>query len=693
MNENDSLTKIRNIGIMAHIDAGKTTTTERILFYTGKVHRIGEVDDGTATMDWMTQEKERGITITAAAISCTWKKHRINIIDTPGHVDFTVEVERSLRVLDGAVAVFCGVGGVEPQSETVWHQADHYKIPRLAFVNKMDRVGADFFNVISMMKEKLAAKPVPIQLPIGQESTFSGIIDLIRMKGITFDDESFGANFSEIEIPDNMIDQANEYRNRMLETISEYEDVVLEKYLEGQEINENEIIQALRKATLAVAINPVLCGSALKNKGIQRLMDAIVDFLPSPLDVPPIEGKSIKSDKTEIRKASVDEPFSALAFKIIADPFVGKLTYFRVYSGAVQLGKSVYNVNEGKHERIAKILQMSANKREELKEVKAGDIVAGVGFRFTKTGHTLSSDKHPLLLETMVFPEPVISIAIEPKTKADEEKLLDTLDRLAEEDPTFHVRNNEETGQTIISGMGELHLEILTDRLTREFKVQANVGKPQVSYKETISIAARGEGSFIKQAGTKQFGVVTLEVAPNVTGKGFAFSNRTSSDKVPHQFIKPIEDGIKEAMLGGVLLGYSMVDVKVALIDGEYDENDSTELAFKIAAVIAFRDAASKAKPLILEPIMEVEVTVPEEHLGDVINYLNSKRAKIGEINTRKNLKIITATVPLREMFGYATDLRSVTQGRGVYTMQFSHYAEIPKGKSEQMLEGFTPVW
>jgi elongation factor G len=684
--------KIRNIGIMAHIDAGKTTTTERILYYTGRVHRIGEVDDGTATMDWMTQEKERGITITAAAISCFWKKHRINIIDTPGHVDFTMEVERSLRVLDGAVAVFCAVGGVEPQSETVWRQADKYKIPKIAFVNKLDRVGSDFFNVLKAMKEKLGTIPLPIQIPLGVESKFFGVVDLIKMKAIIYKEDTSGAEFEEAEIPEDVMDEARDYRTKMLETVSEYDDVLMEKYLEGLEIDEEEIIRAIRKGTLKVKYTPVLCGSSLKNKGVQQLLDAITYYLPSPVDVPPIEGIHPKTEKKEIRKTSLDEPFSALAFKISADPFVGRLTYFRVYSGVAKLGQNIYNANEKKHERLAKILQMSANKREEVKEVHAGDIVAGVGFRFTKTGDTLCTDKHPLLLEAIEFPEPVISIAIEPKTKADQERLDESLARLADEDPTFWVKNDEDTGQTVISGMGELHLDILIDRLMREFKVHANVGNPQVSYKETITEAARGEGSFIKQAGTKQYGVVILEIEPNEKGKGFEFINLVSQDKIPQQFIAPIKNGLRESMLSGVLFGYSMVDIKATLVGGDYDVNDSTELAFKIAATMAFRDAAMKAKPVLLEPIMKVEVTSPDEYLGDVVNYLNSKRAKIGEINTRKNLKIVTASVPLRVMFGYATDLRSVTQGRGSYTMQFSHYEQLAKEKVAQMFEGITPT-
>ena len=686
-----NLSDIRNIGIMAHIDAGKTTSTERILYYTGKVHRIGEVDEGTATMDWMDQEKERGITITAAAISCYWKNKRINIIDTPGHVDFTVEVQRSLRVLDGAIALFCGVGGVEPQSETVWRQADNYRIPRMAFINKMDRVGADFFRAVKMIEEKLDARPVPVQLPLGEGEMFNGIIDLVKMKGIIYDEASLGSEFEEIDIPKDLMDQAVNYRMQMLETISEFDDVLLEKYLDGKTIEQEEIIRALRKGTLNVKFSPVLCGSAFKNKGIQPLLDAVLNFLPSPLDIPPIEGKNPKTGRTEQRKVSDDEHFSALAFKISADPFVGKLTYFRVYSGVVKAGQSVYNANTKKHERLGRILQMSSNKREDLKEVHTGDIVAAVGFRSTKTGDTLCSDKHQIILETMKFPEPVISIAIEPKTKADQERLEESLHRLAEEDPTFQIIFNEETGQTIIAGMGELHLEVLTNRLLREYKVKANVGKPQVAYKETITKLIKEEGRFIKQTATKgQYAVVMLEIEPNDKGKGFEFQNRVTADIIPQQFIKPITDGIKEAMLGGVLLGYQVVDVKATLVDGSYDEQDSSELAFKIAGSIAFRNAASKANPVILEPIMKTEVNIPEDYLGDVVSYLNSKRAKIEGINAQNKIQIVSATVPLSQMFGYATELRSITQGRGIYTMQFSHYEQISTQKAAQMLEGVT---
>ncbi len=687
------LHNLRNIGIMAHIDAGKTTTTERILYYTGKVHRMGEVDDGTATMDWMDQEKERGITITSASIACNWKNHKINIIDTPGHVDFTVEVERSLRVLDGAVAIFCAVGGVEPQSETVWKQADKYKIPRLVFINKMDRVGADFFNAVSMIKEKLGAKPLPIQLPMGQGEMFNGIIDLISMKGLVYDQTSFGSTFKEIDIPSDLLDTALDYRMKLIETISEHDDTILEKYLDGQQVQQDEIIRALRTGALQVKYFPVLCGSAFKYKGVQALLNAIINFLPSPLDIPPIIGKNPKTERDEIRKADDEEPFSALAFKVSSDPFVGKLIYVRVYSGKALVGKNVYNVNTQKHERLGRIMQMSANKREDLNEVKTGDIFAAVGLRYTRTGDSLCHDKHQILLETMRFPEPVISIAIEPKTKADEEKLLDSLDRLAEEDPTFQVKYNEETGQTIISGMGELHLDVIVKRLFREFKVNANVGKPQVAYKETITKKVRDRGRFLRQAASKgQYAEVNLEIEPNAKGAGFQFENTASPEIIPQQFIKPIIDGVKEAMLGGVLLGYQVVDVKVALTGGSFDEQESTELAFKIASTIAFRNAAIKANPVILEPIVQVEVNVPEDYLGEVVSYLNSKRARIEGISARTNVQIIKATVPLSEMFGYATELRSLTQGRGIYTMQFSHYDLISEEKSAQMLEGVSRV-
>jgi len=689
MSKKVQLEQIRNIGIMAHIDAGKTTSTERILFYTGKVHRIGEVDDGTATMDWMEQEKERGITITAAAISCSWKKTQINIIDTPGHVDFTVEVERSLRVLDGAVAIFCAVGGVEPQSETVWRQADRYKIPRISFINKMDRIGADFYNAVNMMKTHLAAHPIPIQIPAGSGDQFKGVIDLIKMKLMTFDATSLGAQIEETEIPEDYRESAEIYRGQMIEILSEFDDAIIEKYVEGIVIEESEIQNALRKATLSVKVTPVLCGSAFKNKGIQPLLDAIKDYLPSPLDVPPIRGINPKTGREETRKTSDEEHFCALAFKIAADQFIDKLTYIRVYSGMVRLGQSIYNANTGKHERINRILQMSSNKREDLKEVGPGEIVAVVGFRTTRTGHTLCVDKHPLVLESMEFPEPVVSIAIEPKTKADQEKLTDSLNRLSDEDPTFIVKQDEETGQTIISGMGELHLEILVERLVREFRLHANVGKPQVAYKESITRGVRAEGRFTKQiAGKNQYAVVTLEIEPHGVGKGFEFVNRVTGDRIPKLYIDPITRGVKEAMLGGVLLGYPVIDVKVTLVDGEYVEEEATEVAFKIASSIAFRNAAEKAGPILLEPIMKVEITVPEEYLGEVVNFLNSKRGKIKNIVARKNLQIVTATVPLSQMFGYTTTLRSLTQGRATHSLQFLHYEQLPDEITNQMFAG-----
>ena len=637
MSANRRLEQFRNIGIMAHIDAGKTTTTERVLYYTGKVHRIGEVDEGTATMDWMEQERERGITITSAAISAKWKNCQINIIDTPGHVDFTVEVERSLRVLDGAVAIFCAVGGVEPQSETVWRQADHYKTPRISFINKLDRIGADFFNAVDMIKSHLGAIPLIIQIPVGEGNFFSGIIDLIKMKYLVFDQDTLGSTVQESELPAEHVEEAEKFRSKMLELLSEFDDNILEKYIESQHIEDAEIKAAIRKATINVKLTPVLCGSALKNSGIQPLIDAIVDYLPSPLDVPPRKGINPKSGREEVRKVSDDEYFCALAFKIATDPFVEKLTFIRVYSGTARVGQSVYNTNTGKHERIGRILQMSSNKREDLKAVHCGDIVAITGFRMTRTGDTLSVDKHPIALESMDFPEPVVSVAIEPKTKADQDRLTDSLKRLANEDPTFLVRNDDETGQTIISGMGELHLDILGDRLTREFRVKANVGKPQVAYKESILNHARGEGRFIKQiAGKNQFAEVVLEVEPNEIGGGLKFESVVSPDKIPRLFIHPINEGIKEAMLGGVLFGYQVIDVKAKLIDGNFHQEESSELAFKIASSMAFRAAAEKANPVLLEPIMKVDVTVPEDFLGEVINFLHSKRAKINKMDVRK---------------------------------------------------------
>lgn len=680
--------KTRNIGIMAHIDAGKTTTTERILYYTGKVHRIGEVDEGAATMDWMEQEKERGITITSAATTCYWNNHRINIIDTPGHVDFTAEVERSLRVLDGAVALFCAVGGVEPQSETVWRQADKYKVPRIAFVNKMDRVGADFFNTIQMMKERLKANAVPIQLPIGVGDMFSGIIDLITMKARMFHEETLGATYQDIEIPASFKNQANEYRQKLLEAVSDIDDTLLVKFLEGKEISQEEIIAALRKATLEVKIIPVLCGSSFKNKGVQNLLDKIVELLPSPLDLGDIQGHHIHKNDIVLRRIADDEKFTALAFKIMTDPYVGKLTFLRVYSGFIKSGDSVFNSTTGRKERIGRLLQMHANSRTEIKEVYCGDIAAAVGLRGTKTGDTLCDESDPIVLEKITFPEPVIQVAIEPKTKADEERLAESLSKLSDEDPTFRVSTNEETSQTLISGMGELHLEIIIDRLRREFKVEANVGKPQVAYKETIRKGATAEGKFVKQTGGRgQYGHVVLEVEPNEKGKGFIFENAIKGGVIPKEYIPGVAKGVEEAMKSGVIAGYPIEDVKVTLLDGSYHEVDSSELAYKVAASIAFKEAVKKADPVILEPIMSVEVVTPEEYLGDVMGDLTARHGKIEGIEQRVDAQVVKALVPLSQMFGYATSLRSLTQGRAIYTMQFSHYDELPSGISESIVE------
>ncbi|MFQ5630605.1 MAG: elongation factor G [bacterium] len=683
-----SLEKTRNIGIMAHIDAGKTTTTERILFYTGRVHRMGEVHDGAATMDWMAQERERGITITSAATTCYWDDHCINIIDTPGHVDFTVEVERSLRILDGAVALFCAVGGVEPQSETVWRQADKYRVPRIAFVNKMDRVGADFKNVLRMMQERLGANAIPLQIPTGEGELFNGLIDLIKMKAVVYSEENLGTTWEEIDIPASLQDEANEHRTKLLEAISDYDDHLLEKYLEGEEISEKEIIEAIRLATIDVSVVPVLCGSAFKNKGVQRLLDAITLFLPSPVDLLPVKGHHPRTDEEIIRKPSLDEPFSALAFKIMTDPYVGRLTYFRVYSGKVRSGSYVFNSSSGKKERIGRILRMSANKREDVEEAQTGDIVAAVGLKFTKTGHTLCAENKHVVLEQMVFPEPVISVAIEPKTKVDQEKLSESLGKLADEDPTFRVSTNEETGQTLISGMGELHLEILVDRLLREFKVHANIGKPQVAYKETIRVSTQAEGKFIRQSGGRgQYGHVVIEIEPNEPGKGLEFESKIVGGAIPREYVNPAFDGIRDTMQTGILAGYTVVDVKVSLLDGSYHDVDSSEMAFKIAGSMAFKNAASKAKPVLLEPIMDVEVVVPEEYMGDVMGDLNSRRGRIRGMFPRRDAQVIAATVPLSEMFGYATILRSITQGRAIYTMQFSHYEPVPQNIAETLMD------
>jgi elongation factor G len=673
---------------MAHIDAGKTTTTERILYYTGRTHRIGEVHEGAATMDWMEQEKERGITITSAATTCAWNDHKINIIDTPGHVDFTAEVERSLRVLDGSVALFCSVGGVEPQSETVWRQADKYKVPRIAFVNKMDRTGADFFNAIQMMKDRLKANAVPIQLPIGQGDLFVGIIDLIRMKARMFNDESLGAEFQDADIPPSLLDQANEYRHKLLEAVADVDDTLLEKFLEGQEITEAEITKVLRTATLAVSIIPVLCGSSFKNKGVQNLLDSIIDLLPSPLDVGDIEGHHIYSDDHVYRKVTDEEKFTALAFKIMTDPFVGKLTFFRVYSGKAEAGSYVYNSVAGKKERFSRLLQMHANHREEIKKVYCGDIAAVVGLKYTKTGDTLCDEGDPIVLEKISFPEPVIQIAIEPKTKADQDKLSESLAKLSDEDPTFRVSSNEETGQTLIAGMGELHLEIIVDRLKREFKVDANVGRPQVAYKETIRKKVNQEGKFVRQSGGRgQFGHVWIELEPNEKGKGFIFENGIVGGTIPREYINPVSEGIQEAMKNGVIAGYPVEDIKVKLYDGSFHDVDSSEMAFKIAGSIAFKEGAKKADPVLLEPIMEVEVVTPEEYMGDVMGDLSSRRGRIEGMHQRSDAQVIKAMVPLSEMFGYATTLRSMTQGRAIYTMQFNHYDETPRNISDQIVE------
>ncbi|HTY38863.1 MAG TPA: elongation factor G [Bacteroidota bacterium] len=685
-----SLEKTRNIGIMAHIDAGKTTTTERILFYTGVLHRMGEVHDGAATMDWMEQEKERGITITSAATTCFWRDHRINIIDTPGHVDFTIEVERSLRVLDGAVALFCSVGGVEPQSETVWRQADKYGVPRIAFVNKMDRAGADFLGVVEMMRQRLSANAVPVHLPVGEGEMFAGIIDLITMKARMYHEGTQGATWDDIEIPEKLRPKANEYRVKMLEAVADEDDTLLEKYLDGKEISPAEIRTVLRRATLKVSIIPVLCGSSFKNKGVQNLLDAIVELLPAPIDINggEVHGHHPHRRDDVIRKVSDQDEFTALAFKIMTDPFVGRLTYFRVYSGTLTSGSYVYNATTDRKERLSRLLRMHANHREEVGEAYAGDIVAGIGLKNTRTGDTLTNEDDPVILERMIFPEPVIDVAIEPKTKADQEKLGEALQRLAEEDPTFRVSSNEETGQTIISGMGELHLEIIVDRMKREFRVEANVGKPQVAYKETITKKVQAEGKFIRQSGGRgQFGHVWIEVEPNEKGKGFEFENGIVGGVVPREYIKPTEEGIMESMKNGVLAGYPVEDVKVRLFDGSFHAVDSSEMAFKIAGSMAFKEAARKAGPAILEPIMAVEVVTPEEYLGDVMGDLSSRRGKIEGMNTRKDAQVIKAMVPLSEMFGYATVVRSMTQGRALYTMQFSHYEQVPKSISDQIIE------
>ncbi len=671
---------------MAHIDAGKTTTTERILYYTGISHKIGEVHDGTAVMDWMAQEQERGITITSAATTCFWKSHRINIIDTPGHVDFTIEVERSLRVLDGAVAVFCAVGGVEPQSETVWRQADKYRVPRIAFVNKMDRTGADFFHVVEMMKNRLGTHPLVMQLPIGSEENFKGIVDLVSQKGYIYDESSLGANFEEIPVPEDMKDTVEEYREKILEAVSDLDDTLMERYLEGEAISDTELKKAIRLGTNSLKVVPVFCGSAFKNKGVQPLLDAIVDYLPSPLDIPPVKGKDLNGKEAE-REASDDAPFAALAFKIMTDPFVGHLTYFRVYSGFLTAGSYIYNSNRQRKERIGRLLKMHANKREEIKEVYAGDIAAAVGLKHTLTGDTLCSDKDPIILESIEFPEPVISIAIEPKSKADQEKLSTSLNLLSTEDPSFTVKTDEETGQTIISGMGELHLEVIVDRLLREFHVDANVGKPEVAYRETVSQPAQAQGKYIRQTGGRgQYGDVHLKVEPNESGKGYEFVDKIVGGVIPREYIPAVRSGVEEAMNQGILAGYPVVDVKVTLFDGSYHEVDSSEIAFKIAGSMAFKEACSKAKMMLLEPIMSVEVVTPEEYLGDIMGDISARRGKVQGMENRSTVQIIRAEVPLANMFGYATDLRSMSQGRATYTMQFSRYMPVPQHIAEEII-------
>ena len=672
---------------MAHIDAGKTTTTERILYYTGMTHKMGEVHEGAATMDWMEQERERGITITAAATTCFWKDHRINIIDTPGHVDFTIEVERSLRVLDGAVAVFDSVQGVEPQSETVWRQADKYQVPRIAFMNKMDRIGADFYFSVQTIIDRLGANPVPIQIPIGRESEYRGSIDLITMKAYVYDDETLGAKYKIEEIPADLVDKAKEYREKMLEAVAEFDDQVMEKYLNGQSLTEEEIRRVVRAGAITMKVTPVLCGSAFKNKGVQQLLDGVVEFLPSPLDIPAVKGIDPNTGKEVERKPSDTEPFSALAFKIMSDPFAGQLTYFRVYSGTLKTGTPVLNVTKGTKDRIGRLLKMHANKREEIDAAHAGDIVAAVGLKGATTGDTLADEKQPVLLEVMKFPEPVIAMAIEPKTKPDQEKMGFALQKLAQEDPSFRVRTDEETAQTIIAGMGELHLEIIVDRLLREFKVEANVGKPEVAFRETIRRKAEAESKYIKQTGGRgQYGHVVLTVEPSESGKGLEFVNKVVGGAIPKEYIPAIEKGVKERMENGVIAGYPLRDIKVTVIDGSYHEVDSNEMAFKIAGSMGFSDACKKADPVLLEPIMKVEVLVPQEFMGDVIGNLNGRRGKVQGMKVRAGAQAIDASVPLMEMFGYATDLRSRTQGRATYSMEFDRYDQVPKQISEAII-------
>ena len=682
------LDKLRNIGIAAHIDAGKTTTTERVLFYTGKTHKLGEVHDGTAIMDWMEQEQERGITITSAATTCFWRDHRINIIDTPGHVDFTVEVERSLRVLDGAVVLFCAVGGVEPQSETVWRQADRYRVPRIAFINKMDRTGADFETVVEQMRTRLNAVAVPLQLPYGKEADFKGVIDLIEMKLLYYTEEKLGATYDKRDIPADMKEQAELERALMIERLSEHDDELMHKFIEGEEPSTAELHAAIRRATIANYIIPVMCGTAFKNKGVQPLLDAVVDYLPSPMDVPAIQGKTLTGEEIK-RKPNKDEPFSALVFKLATDPHVGKLTFIRVYSGVVSSGSSLMNSSTQKKERLGRLLLMHANKREEVKEIQAGDIVGVIGLKNVKTGDTLCDTDQPVILETMEFPEPVISVAIEPKTKADRDKLSDALQRLAEEDPTFRVRTNDETGQTIISGMGELHLDIIKDRMFREFKVNANTGKPQVAYRETITSNVEVEGKFIRQSGGRgQYGHCNLRLEPLERGEGFEFQDEIKGGVIPKEYIPAVGNGVKDACQNGTLAGYPVVDVKVTVYDGSYHEVDSSEMAFKMAGSIGFKDGMKKAKPVLLEPLMAVEVLVPEEYMGDIIGDLSSRRCKIEMMSDKGHLKIVRGLVPLAEMFGYATAVRSLSQGRATYTMEPHSYDQVPSNVAQQIIEG-----
>ncbi|MYH50463.1 MAG: elongation factor G [Gammaproteobacteria bacterium] len=693
------LERLRNIGIMAHIDAGKTTTTERVLFYTGRVHRMGEVHEGAATMDWMEQEQERGITITSAATTCAWLRNgstfRINIIDTPGHVDFTAEVERSLRVLDGAIAVFCAVGGVEPQSETVWRQADRYRVPRIAFVNKMDRVGADFEQVVTMMRERLGANAHPVQYPLGEGELFTGVVDIVTRRSIIYEDD-LGSRFSYGPVPDSMAEVIAACRHELIEAAVEHDDELLEKYLAGEELTEEELRRAIREATLRGAIFPVFCGSAFRNKGIQALLDGVIDYLPSPIDIPPVEGHYRPAGRfAETREVSDDAPFTALAFKIATDPYVGRLTFFRVYSGSLPSGSYVLDATRGKRERVGRILQMHANKREERQEVFAGDIAAVIGLKGVRTGHTLCHPDHPIILESMEFPEPVIAVAIEPKTRADQDKLSQGLAKLADEDPTFRVRSDQETNQTIISGMGELHLEIIVDRLRREFRVGANIGRPQVAYRETIvGSATKVEGRFVRQTGGRgQYGHVVINVEPAPKGAGFVFEDRIVGGRIPKEFIGPVERGVRDAMSSGAVAGYPLIDIKVELVDGSYHDVDSSEMAFRIAGSMALREGVRRARPVLLEPVMDVEVVTPGDYMGDIMGDLSSRRGRVGGMTERAGARVIGASVPLGEMFGYSTSLRSMSQGRAVYTMQFSHYDQVPRSKSEEIVAGNGAVY